>query len=59
MRLAILHRVGLSLSDGGRWHPNGKAVDMHIFKLRKKIKKDPTNPKYIMSVYGGGYKIPC
>lgn len=34
-----------------------RAVDTHIAHLRKKIEDDPTNPKYIISVRGIGYKF--
>jgi DNA-binding response OmpR family regulator len=27
----------------------------NILKLRKKLEDTPANPKYILSVYGGGY----
>ena len=38
-------------------YPTTRTVDTHILKLRKKLEKDPANPKYILSVYGGGYKF--
>jgi len=38
-------------------YPTTRTVDTHILKLRKKIEEDPANPKYIISVYGGGYKF--
>ena len=37
--------------------PTTRTVDSHILKLRKKIEKDPSNPRYILSVYGGGYRF--
>ncbi len=36
-------------------YPTTRTVDNHILKLRKKFEDDPANPKYIISVYGGGY----
>jgi two-component system alkaline phosphatase synthesis response regulator PhoP len=37
--------------------PTTRTVDNHILKLRKKIEEDPSHPRYILSVYGGGYRF--
>jgi len=34
-----------------------RSVDSHIKNLRKKIEADPTDPNYILTVYGYGYKF--
>jgi DNA-binding response OmpR family regulator len=34
-----------------------RAIDSHIKRLRQKIEPDPHNPKYILTVYGIGYKL--
>ena len=40
--------------------PNGKidekAVDVNIRRLRMKIEDEPSNPKYISTVWGIGYR---
>jgi two-component system alkaline phosphatase synthesis response regulator PhoP len=33
-----------------------RAIDSHIKNLRRKIEPDPRNPRYILTVYGVGYK---
>ena len=38
-------------------YPTTRTIDNHILKLRKKIETDPSQPKYILSVYGGGYRF--
>jgi two-component system, OmpR family, alkaline phosphatase synthesis response regulator PhoP len=34
-----------------------RTVDTHIAKLRQKLEPDPGTPRYILSVYGEGYKF--
>lgn len=34
-----------------------RSVDAHIKNLRRKIELDPTEPRYILTVYGVGYKL--
>ncbi len=38
-------------------YPTTRTVDNLILKLRKKIENDPKNPRYIVTVYGAGYKL--
>ncbi len=34
-----------------------RTVDTHIARIRRKLEPDAANPRYIMSVYGAGYKF--
>jgi DNA-binding response OmpR family regulator len=34
-----------------------RTIDRHVASLRKKIENDPTDPQYIQTVYGIGYKF--
>ncbi|MFV9504305.1 MAG: winged helix-turn-helix domain-containing protein [Oscillochloridaceae bacterium umkhey_bin13] len=34
-----------------------RTVDVHVMNLRRKIEPNPTNPIYILTVYGFGYKF--
>jgi DNA-binding response OmpR family regulator len=38
-------------------HTTPRTVDNYILKLRKKVEMEPSNPRFIISVYGGGYKF--
>lgn len=43
-------------------HPEGDAVidrvvDVHVGHLRRKIERDPANPRYLKTVRGAGYKL--
>ena len=35
---------------------NSRAIDQHIFQLRKRIEIDPQNPSIIQTVHGEGYR---
>lgn len=38
-------------------YPWSRAIDVHIMNLRKKIEKDPSEPEFIITVPGVGYKF--
>ncbi len=42
---------------GYKMIPSTRTVDNHIMRLRKQIEDDPSNPAYIVSVRGVGYKF--
>jgi DNA-binding response OmpR family regulator len=37
--------------------PTTRTVDNHILRLRQKLEEDPSDPRFILSVYGEGYKF--
>ena len=37
--------------------PLTRTVDVHVSKLRKKLERDPHQPKHLMTVHGVGYKL--
>jgi len=51
-REVLLERVW-----GYGYFGDGKLVDVHIYRLRAKIEDDPTNPRYVHTVRGLGYKV--
>jgi DNA-binding response OmpR family regulator len=54
----ILSREQLLASVWGYdYYGDGRIVDAHIGRLRKKIEPDPSSPKYVTTVRGLGYKF--
>jgi len=42
---------------GNQYHSDTATVSVHIQKIRKKIEKDPSNPEYIETLWGTGYRF--
>ena len=36
---------------------DARRIDAHIVDLRRKLENDPARPRYIMSIYGEGYRF--
>ena len=37
--------------------PLTRTVDNFVAKLRKKVERDPRNPRHILTVHGSGYRL--
>ena len=64
MRLLIRHRGEVISRDrmlneiwGYESSPTTRTVDNHILRLRQKLEEDPTDPQFILSMYGEGYRF--
>lgn len=42
---------------GEEYHGDTATIAVHIQKIRKKIEKDPSNPEYIETLWGTGYRF--
>jgi two-component system alkaline phosphatase synthesis response regulator PhoP len=51
-RMELLDRVQGTAFEGFE-----RTIDVHIKNLRKKIEPDPRHPRYILTVYGAGYRF--
>lgn len=47
----------LDLAWGRDEFPTTRTVDTHVLKLRKKIERDPEDPRHIVTVHGVGYRF--
>lgn len=50
-RVSILHHIW-----GESYYGEEKIVDVNIRRIRMKIEDEPSNPKYIITIWGYGYK---
>lgn len=53
----VLSREELLAKGWGYYLGDSRTVDVHISRLRRKIEKDPENPKLLHTVRGRGYMI--
>lgn len=54
-RIALTRNQLLDLTKGREADLFDRSIDNHVSRLRKKIEPDPKNPRYIKTVWGGGY----
>ena len=47
----------LEYTSGDAYEGYERTIDVHIRNLRAKIEPDPSNPRYIQTVYGMGYRF--
>ncbi|MGC8839758.1 MAG: winged helix-turn-helix domain-containing protein [Anaerolineae bacterium] len=51
-RLELLERV-----QGDAYEGYERTIDAHIKNLRRKLGDDPRNPRWIVTVFGVGYRL--
>ena len=51
-RLELLEAV-----RGSTYESFERSIDSHVRRLRQKIEPDPKNPRYVLTVFGVGYKF--
>lgn len=47
----------IAAAFGSDYEAYDRAIDTHIKNIRQKIEENPKKPKYILTVYGVGYKV--
>jgi len=56
-RLVLSRSQLLEMANLGAYEGVERTVDVHIHNLRKKIEKDPANPRHIITAFGAGYRF--
>ncbi|MET0134035.1 MAG: response regulator transcription factor [Kibdelosporangium sp.] len=54
---AFTRTMLLEHTNGFGCDATGRTIDMHVMNLRRKIEQTPTQPRYLLTVYGVGYKL--
>jgi two-component system OmpR family response regulator len=54
-KIALTRNQLLDLTKGRDADLFDRSIDNHVSRLRKKLEPDPKNPRYIKTVWGGGY----
>ncbi|OYX31744.1 MAG: DNA-binding response regulator [Caulobacterales bacterium 32-69-10] len=52
-----IDRLDLALEAADGAEPTGRAVDVQVTRLRRKLEADPRNPRYLQTVRGIGYML--
>jgi DNA-binding response OmpR family regulator len=55
--IALTRTRLLDLALGDSFGGYERTIDVHIRNLRRKLEPDPSNPRYILTVFGVGYKF--
>src|ERR1700748_1777208 len=56
-KIALTRNQLLDLTKGRDAELFDRSIDNHVSRLRKKIEPDPKNPRYLKTVWGGGYMM--
>jgi two-component system OmpR family response regulator len=56
-KISLTRNQLLDLTKGRDAELFDRSIDNHVSRLRKKIEPDPRNPRYIKTVWGGGYML--
>jgi len=54
---AFTRQVLLTRAFGFDHYALDRTIDAHVMKLRRKLEHTPTEPRYLLTVYGVGYKL--
>jgi two-component system OmpR family response regulator len=54
-KISLTRNQLLDLTKGRDAELFDRSIDNHVSRLRRKLEPDPKNPRYIKTVWGGGY----
>lgn len=48
-----------ALDDTGFSEAYDRSIDLHVSRIRQKLEDDPRHPRYLVTVWGQGYRFQC
>ena len=48
-----------AMDETGASEAFDRSIDLHVSRIRQKLEDDPKHPRYLVTVWGEGYRFQC